>query len=135
MESEGEKAENKHGHGDRTDGKKSVTPAPVVVSAATWLAWGSDEARVEVCSTAIVRNEAIRNGRTNDYADGLENTQKGQKPAMALSIVSTGIQGWNLADPKKQYTCGMNSSVIVVSMGIFPPTPKPTNAVSTRKVV
>ena len=32
-------------------------------------------------------------------------------------------------------TCGINSRVMVVSMGIFPPTPKPTKAVSTRKVL
>ena len=30
------------------------------------------------------------------------------------------------------HTCGMNSRQIVVSMGMFPPTPMPTNAVRTK---
>lgn len=34
--------------------------------------------------------------------------------------------------PESQPTCGMNSMHIVVSMGIFPPTPKPLRAVRTR---
>ena len=98
MESEGEKAENEYSHGDRTDCKKSVAPAPVVISAATWFAWRSNETRVEVGSAAIVGNESVCNGCTDDHAYRLEDTQKGKKAAMALSIVSIGIQGWNLVD-------------------------------------
>lgn len=45
--------------------------------------------------------------------------------------------GWNMdsSASKKRRLDGMNSKQIVVSMGMLPPTPNPTQAVITKKAV
>lgn len=57
--------------------------------------------------------------------------------AKAMAEQTTTPMGWKTESTasRKRLLWGMNSSVMVVSMGILPPTPKPTNAVRTRKVV
>lgn len=60
----------------------------------------------------------------------------GMKPK-AIAEQTTTPMGWKMESVarRKRLFCGMNSSVMVVSMGMLPPTPKPTKAVRIRKVV
>lgn len=60
----------------------------------------------------------------------------GMKPK-AMAEQMTTPMGWKMdrVARRKRLFWGKNSSVMVVSMGMLPPTPKPTKAVRMRKVV
>lgn len=60
----------------------------------------------------------------------------GMKPN-AIAEHNTTPMGWKTESTarRKRRFCGRNSSVMVVSIGMLPPTPKPTKAVRTRKVL
>lgn len=55
----------------------------------------------------------------------------------AIAEHNTTPMGWKTESTarRKRRFCGRNSSVMVVSIGMLPPTPKPTKAVRTRKVL
>lgn len=65
-----------------------------------------------------------------------EHDMVGMKPK-AMALQRTTPIGWKMerVARRKRLFCGMNSRVIVVSIGMLPPTPKPTKAVRTRNVV
>lgn len=65
-----------------------------------------------------------------------EHDMVGMKPK-AMALQRTTPIGWKMerVARRKRLFCGMNSSVMVVSIGMLPPTPKPTKAVRTRNVV
>lgn len=65
-----------------------------------------------------------------------EHDMVGMKPK-AIALQRTTPMGWKMerVARRKRLFCGMNSRVMVVSMGMLPPTPKPTKAVRTRNVV
>ena len=52
----------------------------------------------------------------------------------ATTLQMTTPSGWKTDNSRRRYRlfCGVYSSVIVVSMGILPPTPNPVKAVRTR---
>lgn len=65
-----------------------------------------------------------------------EHDMVGMKPK-AMALQRTTPMGWKMESVARRNRLfwGMNSSVMVVSMGMLPPTPKPTKAVRTRNVV
>lgn len=87
----------------------------------------------EIGRTRVRRDEAESDGAANDDAEWLEHGQACQQEAAVLSGHQlTPTPAFRL---RGRRTCGTNSRKIALSTGMFPPTPKPTKAVMTRKVV
>ena len=55
----------------------------------------------------------------------------------AIALVTTTPIGWKMLNSanKNRLSWGINSKQIVVSIGILPPIPNPTKAVTTRKAL
>lgn len=133
LEVEDDESEEEDGESDSPKREKEVSPSHVTrfgtagvsgLNGATRREWFS----IGAVATGVKWDEAIGNSTANDDTDGLED-RKGCQQETAILIPVNRCQSLSVV---VECTCGRNSNVMVVSIGIFPPTPNPTKAVNTR---
>jgi len=126
VEGESEESEKENTESESSESESEVPPSHVrrLGAARCFASVASRESSV----ASVVRNEAPCDQRGDDYSDWLERRERTEEETTVLREGKVVNSCPMKRKVQSILTVGRNSRVIVASMGMFPPTPRPMRA-------